>query len=747
MTMTATLRGAGFSANILMTGYVLLVCWAQIRLAQGYTDLAREPRVEDLQPVLHFEELGELVGLASHGQIDFTIHLKPFVLSMADRCSSISLILNRAMLSQGNNSPGLNRNMLMMTDALNLECRHHARRLTHMLTAWVTEKDLLAHPDLKMPFDIYHRGHDSAAAPLDHEGREEPGDRTDKYHGFGANDFSDDDYDYEDFVGHHLPEDDLMPNRPYYPEVKGYQRKDAKRSRPSVVKNVVVTPTEQPEPEVTTSEIRKRSTFPSLGKSISSRPRNKRFVGILTALGLGALGATALTGAFSSAFSSSASEAELRHVASDLRAVTHLEEHQIQALNRTFERSMELLLMTTGAEEFLFAYDAVTRMLGAFYEEVSDLVTGLEHLLHKSLSPRLVRPDELKDLWVTIYNKLAQYGSTPIGRTPLTLYSLDVGHSFEYESLTIKVRMLVPGEKVDSRQTLFRYTNFPIALSNEPHHFGLPVIDNYYLGVRHSKEETVYRTLSLQDFQSCRTFEGVKTCHLANVEHRTPAAKCLTALYSLTEGAGTDVVEHCKFVPAIGDYTIQTSPGEFHLYLSKHQTIHIDCGQGKVRTYRNRVGLVSVHLPLGCTGLTEQFRFIPDTSIIRANRTLSRHHFQMTDIMPTSNMSAWRHLLDEDRLPATGMTFSEADDKVQRDIADLNKHTELYFVGMAVLCTLGVILCCFLARFFVKCSLWHRQRNDSRKTPVPRARFQRQGEELEMNIRDDESVLTEQTLS
>ena len=59
-----------------------------------------------------------------------------------------------------------------------------------MLTAWVTEKDLLAHPDLKMPFDVYHRGHNLAAAALDHEGREEPGDRTDKYHGFGANDFS-----------------------------------------------------------------------------------------------------------------------------------------------------------------------------------------------------------------------------------------------------------------------------------------------------------------------------------------------------------------------------------------------------------------------------------------------------------------------------------------------------------------------------------------------------------------------------
>ena len=743
MKATATLRGVGFSANILMAGYVMLICWTQIRLAQGYTNLAREPRVEDLQPALHFEELGELVGLASHGQIDFDIHLKPFVLSMADRCSSVSLILNRARLSQNRISPSLNKNMLMMTDALNVECRHHARRLTHMFTAWVTEKDLLEHPDLKMPFDVYHRGHKSAAAPLDHKNREEPEARPDKY-----NDISCEDYEYENFGGHPLPlpEDDLIPNRPYFPETKGHQRKGIKRSRSDIANNVVVTPTEQPEPEVTTSEIRKRSTFPSLGKTISSRRRSKRFAGILTALGLGALGATALTGAFSSAFSSSASEAELRHVASDLRAVTHLEEHQIQALNQTFERSMELMLMTSGAEEFLFAYDAVTRMLEAFYEDVSDLITGLEHLLHRSLSPRLVRPDELKSLWLKIYNRLVQYGSVPIGRTPLTLFSLDVGHSFDYETLTIKVRMLVPGEKIDSRQSLFRYTNFPISLSSDPHHFGLPVIDNYYLGVRHSEEETVYRTLSLQDLQSCTTVEGVKTCHLSNVEHRSPAAKCLTALYSLTEGAGTDVVEHCKFVPAVGDYIIQTSPGEFHLYLSSHQVIHVDCGQGKVRTYRNRVGLVSVHLPLGCTGLTEQFRFVPDTSIIKANRTLSRHHFRMTDILPTSNMSAWKQLLEEDRLPATGMTFSEADDRVQRDIADLNKHSELYFVGMAVLCTLGVILCCFLARFFVKCSLWHRERNDSRKRPVPKARFQKKGEELEMNVRDDESVLTEQTI-
>ena len=57
----ATLRGVGFSANILMAGYVMLICWTQIRLAQGYTNFAREPRVEDLQPALHFEELGELV--------------------------------------------------------------------------------------------------------------------------------------------------------------------------------------------------------------------------------------------------------------------------------------------------------------------------------------------------------------------------------------------------------------------------------------------------------------------------------------------------------------------------------------------------------------------------------------------------------------------------------------------------------------------------------------------------------------
>ena len=472
--------------------------------------------------------------------------------------------------------------------------------------------------------------------------------------------------------------------------------------------------TEQPE-EVTTKK--KRSPAVNPGRTIISKRRDKRFVVPLLAAAGAALGITGLAGSFSALFHSGASESELKSLASDLSKVMDVEEEQIGRLNATLGAVLQGLEETDKEGHFLLGFLAMIVQSGVFFERIRDLRLGLTALLHKELSPSLVRADELRRMFSEVKEKMARYDAVPLVSTPLALYSLDVGHTFDSDNLEVNVRLIIPGKQKGADMILYRYLPFPVLMSEADNRYGLPNIHDHYLGVRIDQQNTdkLYHVLTSTEFSECQRVEGVLACNVPTAYHRSSKAVCLEAVFTQASAEGEGLTRHCAFSPIEQEnYLLQSTTGLFHLFLPETESITVVCGKHPT-TYAPMQGLIKVYLPAGCRGVTKRLDFRPEIGVRRSNTTITRAQFKINDLVGSEHVDSWSQLAKERRMPAHGLTFDEAKARVKADTDALETHSILFYISMAALGIGSCFLLVFVGTRFCRCKICVRRENEERR--------------------------------
>ncbi len=113
---------------------------------------------------IHFEQAGQMRGIAINGGISLEVDVKPYFKSLYKTCEGFK----KTSEARANLTHVERRNIQMMLNTALENCIQESRTLTHTLSAWLTEEEIIKHPLLTIEDSIYGRRHRSMAAPLSH---------------------------------------------------------------------------------------------------------------------------------------------------------------------------------------------------------------------------------------------------------------------------------------------------------------------------------------------------------------------------------------------------------------------------------------------------------------------------------------------------------------------------------------------------------------------------------------------------
>ena len=657
------------------------------------------PHVDQLISSVHFEHLGTVAGMATHGMVTFDIEIGGFVKALAEQCRKLQ---NVHVGKHGTQDTLLGART--MRQAMASRCLSVSQKLTQILSSWIPEEDLHNHPHLQLDLPIFDKEHQSAAAPLDSKsgplGAFDERLQRDRSRVPGYYDSTD---SYEDYDDDHYKDYDFTVAYGNTNKVDPGLLKDQAAADPAGVVTAP-TPTTVVRAGHGRTEIRRGGLV-----------RNKRFFG--AGLLLGTLGTAALTGAFGGLFHSGATEAEVKHVAEETNHVLGLEEAEIQALNRTLGYTTDLLKTSDKALQYFLALEALGWQANNYFEQVEQLTDGLVHLLHRSLSPGLVRPDALRKGFEEVKARMKIMGAVPLVDNHLSLYTLSVSHTFNAEQLTFKVEVLVPGEMINTRMELWKFVPFPLQTLKEPPLFVVPEMDHHYIGVRRNEaEEEEYRVMTTDEIITCQMVESVRVCKIGNIFHRSSRAICIEQLFTMDLSQPGLLSKHCNFKSATQqDFLVQVDDDLFHLYLSESQDIDIQCaGEQPIRQVP-RQGLLRVRLPAGCRATTKAFSFQPEAGVRKANVTVVTGQVHLEEVIPKENLTLWHTLENTRMMTGNGMTVDEARHELEETSASLEEHSTLYYLGLAGIGLGGVAILAFVISRAVRCTIW--EKTTASRTP------------------------------
>ena len=214
---------------------------------------------------IHFQSAGQIRGISINGGISLEIDVKPYFISLYKTCEGFQ----KAAKANANLTDIEKRNIKMMLNTAFENCLSESRTITHTLSAWLSEKEILEHPLLNIEESIYGRGHHSMAAPLTHHVSHYGQDRyfTDQYRinerskpklqPMGREDYNNNLQDYNDDLdelSNHEEYEDFTTVNP------SYGKREAEIPRPPKL--------QQEEPPSTT--VRMKVPLPSLRPSMGS---------------------------------------------------------------------------------------------------------------------------------------------------------------------------------------------------------------------------------------------------------------------------------------------------------------------------------------------------------------------------------------------------------------------------------------------------------------------------------------------
>ena len=442
------------------------------------------PEIRKLRSTVFFKMVGQLSDISMNGQVDIKVSVAPFFKRLYLQCKALK------NLPTGFHGTALVDDHLVRENMAH-GCFMRAQKLTHIMNTWLPEEQLIGHKLLRTKEALWKDNHFSVVTPTNQTRARKTLVKPRRK--------------LDDLV---IPDDDI-----------------SLRDQP--VTDSGMLPLDNVTTVLEVNSFYGQMTVPPM---TNDRDKRQAIAGAITGIGVGFLG---LVGAVTSLFHPSASVADVKKIAKDTDRVLGLEEMQIQHLNSSLSKAIELLGQADSEIVYLLCREQVQFESLILYEEIDSLIEGFGQLLHRKLSPTLIKPEELRRAYQEVVDEMALVGVTPIFPGHLQLYHRDVSHRLDKDSLTFVVSMTIMGERKNGQMMLYAFQPFPLALTKGGDTFVIPQVENYYLGIRNNSMGRVEtRVLHQREVNECQVIDHVRVCHLMTHQRKTSEGTCLEALHT-----------------------------------------------------------------------------------------------------------------------------------------------------------------------------------------------------------------------
>lgn len=671
---------------------------------------------------VHFEYAGNIRGVSVSAGITVTLELKPYF-------QSLHLVAGHLRSAMDNSSPFLDARTKKKHHAFlasGLENTiHEARYLTHTITTWMEEGELMKHPLLATYDQVYGKGTKSMAAPLDHSASN----YVHVDHWEDTIDFGETPTSRKrapDFV---LPpmvqeEDWLTKKETTTPASKD----DFELYEDFTTHNTVLfdqaEPTRKPE-RYTTPPVHLKANWSDFNwerKVTSADPleqlRSKRSIwgtlasiakttlkGVFTGLGIG--------GAMEAIFPASSSNTHTTAALEDQRRINRLEQNEIMALDKRMSKLVVGMSRSeTEMEQALHADLLMNHALQVF-GKTNALVQALTHLLHQKLSPELVDSAALRIAWATVKQRLNHVNAEPVFDEFLVLYGLSVGHQFNPDTLSFTIHIDIPGQVKGTEAVLYRLVPHPLKsfLNSSPTAYVIPSADASYLAVGALPNgEATYRPITNEELNNCQILHHTWVCKKLNTYSTTSAGKCLESLFALGANAPKHIGQHCVLKPATEISIYQAAHSIFSVFLPQREDIRVDCGKGE--TSQTWEGLVRVQLSDGCMAKVGSYQFYPTPAVKDSTLTVTKKELVLEDYVDPVVLHKW-HKLNNSTLQPVARTLAQAESDFEAEILEAeesNQRSFIWWLGLATASAVGVLILGCLLYYSCPFTRWCKSR-------------------------------------
>ena len=422
--------------------------------------------------------------------------------------------------------------------------------------------------------------------------------------------------------------------------------------------------------------------------------KDKRFLAALLGLTTGLLGV--MGGALY--VGKTASRSDLTRLAERNRAHFVAEDHQLAALGLSLNDTLLELHETESTLMWYMLNSAVKEHAQLFLSTTNLYLTHLESLQDRRLSPELIDFDSFMAEYSAIAKELEAKGLTPIISDPMELLGLDVGHSFNFTTLTVQAVVGVPAEWKGSQRLLKRYIPFPLRLgSQEEATYVLPDLVDTLVAVHpDAKDRSDYRTVTSSELATCHRHGTHFFCRPDVVEMVISSGDCLASLLEASQlPDGNRVPEACRFRAVNGsDISLRTGENSYRLFLSSRQRLSSRC-QGSTRQLGVFSGLFDVWIPPTCVVSTSAMDLHGGAHLGTHHIAAELHELELVPSDAEATAKAFASIHKARAVAPYSSSLGGAQDWLDRESSLLTTQSSLVHIGLAVLggiISIGVLI-------------------------------------------------------
>lgn len=333
--------------------------------------------------------------------------------------------------------------------------------------------------------------------------------------------------------------------------------------------------------------------------------REKRQLGFLVGMGLGA----GVASIFSSLFSSGDIDGLIADQKVNVRVLQSHEtrlginEHSIRLLNLTLSKT--LAVMQEIRHEQLWEQYIIQLMvvMQSGYDEVERLIRGMNSLSTNRLSPDLVKSEPLLKALLKLKGGMGSEGYNLGLSVYEELYRCDTSHMV-YHNGTLVIVVHLPAYKSENKMTLYKYVPVPTIIPEKQNIERLvitPSPEAGYFAITDNMAQ--YKTFGNSELSECQVLGDMYFCPNNNVMKRDITKSCLMGLF---RSSSKVIQENCHWVLVNpDDFAVQIDATWFIVYLSQEADIKLSCSEDSVSQKIKGVQMVKV--PGACVLYADSF--------------------------------------------------------------------------------------------------------------------------------------------
>ena len=328
--------------------------------------------------------------------------------------------------------------------------------------------------------------------------------------------------------------------------------------------------------------------------------------------------------------------------------------------------------------------------------QILTLVSGLGDLLHHRITPDLINFSKLKQGFEALKLEAQMENLIPLLDEAGGLYTLPASHFYSKSNFTFFIAIGVPLGNKHSEMTLYHYLPFPTRFNNtNKYDYLMAIPEVEFLGV--SELNKNYYELSAGDLQLCNKINDRYVCPPTGIQLGGEES-CLVNLF---EGNSAKILKTCEHKMVKRNFLIQKDIHTFQAYLHKSNMLKLDCEFMPNTVSKRLQGIVSIHLPFGCTASVQNYKFSSKRPVFGKSIDLKVSDLPYTDELGPEFLEKIATL--ETKVNATLQEDSEDLDGFSLYIDKKTFGGHALGAGIVASIILGTLLCVSLG-----CVLWYR---------------------------------------